>query len=128
MEFEPSLSPRFVAYVRDYLMDRQVDPETVFSECGIKSSEDGDLDRPIPVPQVASLFELAAKTTGNPCMGLSMARQYHYESSSLLILAMLASPSVEEGIRCLNRFDKYVDSGIETSFDLISRWPNSAPA
>ena len=117
MDYEPTLSPRFVAYVRDYLMDHGVEPDPVFEDSGIRSTKDGDYDAPIPVQQVATLFELAAQCTDNPCMGMNMGQQYHYESSSLLILAMLAAPSVEEGIRCLNRYDKYVDTGIETSFE-----------
>ncbi len=31
MDFEPTLSPRFVACVRDYLMDRGVEPDPVFA-------------------------------------------------------------------------------------------------
>ena len=117
MDFEPTLSSRFVAYVRDYLMDHGVEPDMVFAEAGISSTKDEDYDAPLPVPQVATLFELAALHTDNPAMGMKMGQQYHYESSSLLILAMLAAPSVEEGIRCINSYDKYVDTGIETSFD-----------
>jgi AraC-like DNA-binding protein len=117
MDFEPTLSPRFVAYVRDYLMDRGVNPDPVFAECGIHSRKDEDFDTPVPVQQVVNLFELAARYTANPCMGLTMGQEFHYEAGSLLILAMLAAPSVEGGMRCLNRFDKYVDTGIETMFD-----------
>jgi len=117
IDFEPTLSPRFVAYVRDYLMDHGVEPDSVFAEAGIPSTKDEDYDAPIPVQQVAALFETAARRTDNPRMGMNMGQQYHYESSSLLILAMLSAPSVGEGIKCLNRYDKYVDTGIETSFD-----------
>ncbi len=120
MEFEPTLSPRFVAYVRDYLMDREIEPEPIFAECGIPASRDEEYDTPLAVAQVAALFELAAKHSNNPCMGMNMGRDYHYEASSLLILAMLSAPSVEEGLKCLNRYDKYVDTGIETSFDFSS--------
>ncbi len=117
MDFEPSLSPRFVAYVSDYLLDRGVDPETVFPDCDIELKRDEEFDTPVPVWRVARLFECAAERTGNPCMGLNMGQEFHYENSGLLVLAMLAAPSVESGMRCLNRYDKYVDTGIETSFD-----------
>lgn len=117
MDFEPSLSPRFVAYVRDYLMDRGVDPGPVFADCSIAFQHDEEFDTPVPVTQVVELFERAASGTGNPCMGLNMGQEFHYENGSLLILAMLAAPSVDGGIRCLNRYDKYVDTGIETTFD-----------
>ena len=117
MEFEPTLSPSFVAYVRDYMLDRGVDPEPIFNECGIQSVKSEEFDSPLPVRQVALLFELAARSTDNPCMGMNMGQQYHYEGSSLLILAMLAAPSVEEGLKCLSRYDSYVDTAIETCFD-----------
>tara|TARA_R110001592_G_scaffold363372_1_gene685960 strand:- start:66779 stop:67801 length:1023 start_codon:yes stop_codon:yes gene_type:complete len=117
MEFEPSLSARFVAYVRDYLLDREIDPTPIFRECGIEAAKDEEFDCPLPVQKVAALFELAAQHSQNPCMGMSMGQDYHYESSSLLILAMLAAPSVEDGLRCLNRYDQFVDSGIETEYN-----------
>jgi AraC-like DNA-binding protein len=117
MEYEPTLSPRFVAYVRDYLMDRSVDPEPVFQELGIPIRQTDEFDAPLPVPKVAALLQRAAVVSDNPCMGLHMAQNYHYEGSSLLILAMLAAPSVEEGIRCLCRYDRFIDTGIEARFD-----------
>jgi AraC-like DNA-binding protein len=116
-EFEPTLSPRFVAYVRDYLLDRGLDPDPIFAECGIESRKSEEYDCPLPVEQVANLFELAARYTDNPRIGINMGQRYHYEGSSLLILAMLAAPSVEEGIKCLSRYDQYVDTGIETFFE-----------
>ena len=116
-ELEPSLSPRFVAYVRDYLMDQGINPEPVFLQCGIVSSRCEELDAAVPAQQIANLLELASQYSNNPCMGLNMAQRYHYESASLLILAMLAAPSVGDGIRCLSRYDVYVDTAIAIDFD-----------
>lgn len=117
MDFEPTLSPRFVAYVRDYLLDRQVDPEPVFRACDVPSKKNEESDTPLPVPQVAMLIEKAARVTDNPRMGMNMGEHYHYEASSMLILALLASPSVEAALKCLHRYDKYIDTGIETRLD-----------
>lgn len=116
-DLEPSLSPRFVAYVRDYLFDRGIDPAPLFSQCGIESSRCEELDAAVPARQIASLLELGAQYSDNPCMGLHMAQRYHYESASLLILAMLAAPSVGDGIRCLCHYDRYVDTAIAINFD-----------
>lgn len=116
MNFEPTLSSRFAAYVRDYLLDRDIDPGPIFDACGIACKGE-DCDTPIPVPKVAALLDLAAQASGNPCMGMDMGQRYHYESASILIMAMLAAPRVDVGIKCLNRYDKHVDSGIETTFD-----------
>tara|TARA_R110002110_G_C13470525_1_gene721027 strand:+ start:145116 stop:146141 length:1026 start_codon:yes stop_codon:yes gene_type:complete len=117
MNFEPTLSPRFVAYVRDYLMDRGVDPDPVFEQCGIALMQSQEFDTPVPVRQVAALIEIAGAVTDNPCIGMNMAQSYHYEASSILIVGMMAAPTVEEGLKCLNRFDKYVDTAIETTFN-----------
>jgi AraC-like DNA-binding protein len=116
-DFEPTLSSRFVVYIRDYLLDRGVDADPVFLACSIPTDSEEEYVYPIPVPRVAALFEAAVEKTGDTCVGLHMAQNYHYESSSLIILAMLASPSVEEGIRCLCRYDQYIDTGIETEFN-----------
>lgn len=120
MDFEPTLSPRFVAYVRDYLLDRQVDPDAVFSKCGIPSKDSEDYDVPIPVHQIALLLDLAGEATDNPRMGMSMGQKYHYEAGSLLIMAVLAAPNVAAGLKCLNQYDKYVDTGITTTFNFDS--------
>lgn len=116
-EFAPTLSPRFAAYVRDYLFDQEVDPEPVFQQCGIESRRCDELDMPLPAQAVANLLELAASYSGDSCMGLRMAQCYHYESASLVILAMLSAPSVGDGIRCLSHYDRYVDTAIEINFD-----------
>ena len=113
--YTPSLSPRFAAYVRDYLMDRGVDPEPVFRASGLDYQHHEEYDAPLPVERVGELFERAAAVTDNRFMGLSMGRNFHYESSSLLIVAMLAAPSVARGLAFLNQYDRYIDSGITTS-------------
>ena len=115
--YTPSLSPRFAAYLRDYLLDRAVDPASVFAASGLSYDVHEEYDAPLPVERVAALFEKAAQMTDNPTMGLTMGRDFHYESSSLLIVAMLAAPSVAGGLTFLNQYDRYIDSGITTGFN-----------
>lgn len=116
MDFEPTLSARFVAYVRYYLHDRGIDPDAICEACGIHHWG-GDADTPLPVSQASAMLEMAAEVSDNSCMGIHMARDYHYESAGLLIAATLTAATVEEGLRCLNRYDRYFDTAIETSFD-----------
>ena len=116
MILEPTLSPRFIVYIRNYLLDSGVDPQPVLDECGINFQEGEENTPPLPLRQIADLFEAAAVATDNSCVGLHTAQNYHYESAPILILAMLASPSVERGIRCLLRSDKYAETAIETRF------------
>lgn len=123
MELEPTLSPRFIVYIRNYLLDQGVDPAPVLDECGIPSDSGEEYIYPVPLARVAALCEAAARHTNNSCVGLNMAQQYHYETAPVIILAMLAAPSVEEGLTCLCRYDQYIDTGIETRFR-----PNQDPA
>ena len=116
MELEPTLSPRFIVYIRNYLLDQGVDPAPVLDECGIPSDSGEEYIYPVPLARVAALCEAAARHTENSCVGLNMAQQYHYETAPVIILAMLAAPSVEEGLNCLCRYDQYIDTGIETRF------------
>ena len=116
MILEPTLSPRFIVYIRNYLLDNGVDPQPVLDKCGINFQEGEENTPPLPLRQIADLFEAAAVATDNSCVGLHTAQNYHYESAPILILAMLAAPSVEEGIRCLLRYDKYAETAIETWF------------
>ena len=102
-------------------MDRGVDPAPVFG-ASLDYTNNEEYDTPLPVEQVGILFERAAAVTDNKAMGLSMGRDFHYESSSLLIVAMLAAPSVAGGLTFLNQYDRYIDSGITTSFQ-----PNADP-
>ncbi len=122
VELEPSLSPRFIVYLRDYLLDRGVAPEPVFRACEISYEHIEEDSLPVPMHKVAAACEAAAVATGDSCVGLHMAQNYHYESASVLILAMLAASSVEEGLHCLCKYDQYIDSAIETRFN-----PNQSP-
>lgn len=116
MDLEPTLSPRFIVYIRNYLMDRGIDPEPIFNQCEIPSDTHEEYVYPIPLRKVADLFEAAVVSSNNSCVGLNMAQQYHYESAPVIILAMLAAPSVEEGLKCLCRYDQFIDTGIEARF------------
>jgi AraC-like DNA-binding protein len=116
IDFQPTLSGRFVVYVRDYLLDRQITPGPIFEACGV-NWESNARDVPLPVHKIAYLLELAAQASNNSAMGIHMAQNYHYEAGSILITAMLSAPTVEQGLRCLQRYDRYVDTGISISLD-----------
>lgn len=116
IDFQPTLSGRFVVYVRDYLLDRQITPDPIFEACGV-GWENNTRDVPVPVHKIAHLLELAAQATNNSAMGINMAQNYHYEAGSILIMTMMAAPTVEQGLRCLHRYDRYVDTGIAISID-----------
>ena len=92
--FAPSLSPRFVAYVRDYLLDQGVEPQTVFDATALSAGDDSELGAPVPLDQICELFTTTSKLLDKPYYGLDLAANYHFESSSLLIVAFMAAPDV----------------------------------
>ena len=116
-QFQPTLSPRFVAYVSQYLMDRQIDPDPLLAASGLTAEAASDNDTPIPVERICELFCNVAEYTQNPYLGLQLSAGYHYESSSMLILAFMAAPTVRDALETLWHYDKYVDSAIEIRLD-----------
>ena len=124
-DFEPSLSPRFTAYVRDYLMDRNIMPDPLFAKCGLSPDADGELAEPIPAERICRLFATVSGTLDAPYFGIELSQGYHFESSSMLIVAFMAAPTVRQAFDTLLRYDKYVDSAIEprlTRFDGSCCW------
>lgn len=117
IDLTPKLSPRFAIYLRDYLLDRKLDADRMFAECGFEHVVESESALPISVTTVLTLFDRSAELSGDHLLGFNLARQYHYESSALIILAMLAAPSVADSIETLCFFDKYVDSAIKASYD-----------
>jgi len=41
-DFAPTLSPRFAAYIRDFLMDRGVNPVAIFEQCAVPADANED--------------------------------------------------------------------------------------
>lgn len=121
VDFSPKLSPWFIVYLRDYLLDRDVDPNAIFSASGVDSVTESESALPIPTRTVIELCNQASERCSDPLLGFNMARHYHYECSALLIIGMLAAPNVHDALTTLSFFDKYVDTGITTSYEFTQR-------
>ncbi len=117
VDLTPKLSPRFIVYVRNYLLDNQIDPTSVFQECGINDVIDSEHAIPLPTAKLIQLIDCASRVSEDSLLGFNMATHFHYESSALIVLAMLAAPNVELALKTLSHFDRYVDTGITTAYD-----------
>ena len=113
-DFEPTLSPGFIVYVRDYLLDRDLDPAPLLDRCALSASATDQLAPPVPAGQICQLFATVAEELDKPYFGIELSCGYHFESASLLILAFMAAPTVRSAFGTLLKYDKYVDSAIET--------------
>ncbi|MCP3674118.1 MAG: AraC family transcriptional regulator, partial [Gammaproteobacteria bacterium] len=118
MDTEPRISHRFAIYIHNYLLDIGVDPEPLFKSCDINFPITDIQDTSLPLYAISSLMEKSAQHCNDPYIGLHIAQRLHYESSGIMILTMLAAPNVEEGIKSLCNYDKYVDNGIETNLKI----------
>lgn len=117
MDFEPTLSPRFVVYVRLYLLDRNVDPLALFDQLGLSAEQQED-DPPLPLSLASEMIEGAGKLVNDPFIGLNLARNYRYEAAGLIIMAVMASSNVEQGLRALSHYDRALDLAIETRMEV----------
>jgi len=120
MDFEPTLSPAFISYIRSYLADYKVDFAPILANNGIEADDNNEFEIPIPLSKITALIESARKITKNDYVGVQMGRQFHYENSGLIILITLAASSVEHGLKTLCQYDKYVDTAIESEFEVGS--------
>ena len=103
LEFEPTLSPLFAMYVRNYLLDSGVEPRQYrFEECGLELGFGWRFGQPTAGGHsVIGLLSAAGQHTNNEFVGMRMGQQYHYETPGILISTILSAPSVEEAIRTL---------------------------
>ncbi len=116
IDFSPKLSPRWLVYLRNYLLDKGIDPAPVFARCNINEVTESEYAPPLATTKLITLLDEVADTANDSLLGFHMATQFHYESSALVVLAMLAAPDVTMALTTLSHFDKYVDTGIQTSY------------
>ncbi len=115
MEFLPTLSPRHVVYVKDYILRCDADPNSIFAEADWELSSDAEQHQPIPVANLSRIFEHAAEKLNDPDFGIHTAENFPYESSGLMTLAFLSAADLDQALKMLVRYDKYIDSGFEVT-------------
>ena len=120
LDLTPKMSPRFLVYVRNYLLDNNIDPTPVFEHCGVNEVTETEHAVPLPSSKLIELMDYAADACEDSLLGFNMATHFHYESSALVVLAMLAAPTVEAALKTLSHFDRYVDTGVTTSYEFGS--------
>jgi AraC-like DNA-binding protein len=115
---DPYLSPRFVSYIRDFLLDQKLDPVDFLNSSEISLKNIEELSPVVNVSDIAELFEYVSHRLNKPLFGIELAVGFHYESSSMIVLAMLSSKDVNGLIQTLLKYDKYVDSAISLDFSI----------
>jgi len=88
----------------DALQTYQIDGDDVFREAGLDPAALEDPNGRYPVTRMVRLWELAAERSGDPCFGLTAATQWCPTTWHGLGFAWLASGTLEEAYRRLERY------------------------
>jgi hypothetical protein len=116
----PYLSPKFATYVQDFLLDRGIEPNEFFDIEEFPHKNVQELSPAINIDYVAEMFEIVSKKLDKPLFGLELAQGFHFDSSSMIILAMLSAKNATGLLETLLKYDKYVDTAISLEFTIIN--------
>lgn len=116
----PYLSPKFATYVQDFLLDRGIEPSEFFDIEEFPHKNVQELSPAINIDYVADMFEIVSKKLDKPLFGLELAQGFHFDSSSMIILAMLSAKNASGLLETLLKYDKYVDTAISLEFTIIN--------
>ena len=79
-------------------------PARVLASAGVSSDDLADPDRMIETRAIALLFDAAARETGDDAFGLHLGERYPFAGLGTISYAVLNAPSVETGLRNLDRY------------------------
>jgi AraC-like DNA-binding protein len=94
------------AGVLDAVAAQRGSPARVLAAVGLTAADLADLDRLLDVEQVMTLFDAAARETGDDCFGLHLGTTYDFASIGPLAYAVLNAPSVDVAIENLARYGR----------------------
>jgi AraC-like DNA-binding protein len=90
-------------------------PARVLAAADLTAADLADGDRLLDVEQVVTLFDAAARETGDDCFGLHLGTTYAFASVGPLAYAVLNAPTVEVALQNLARFGRtFIQGGAVT--------------
>jgi AraC-like DNA-binding protein len=85
------------------------DPAPLFAKAGIAQKDAGNPNIRIPSVRMQALWRLAVEATGDPALGLAVARQFQPAVLYGLGFACLASDTLHEVLRRLQRYSRILN-------------------
>jgi AraC-like DNA-binding protein len=116
MPSEPTVRARIIARFDIYLAARNVNARPLLAEVGLRSADLDNLDRLLPLNAVASLLDLAARETADPCLGLHFAEYLPGESAGFIGHLLMSAPTVRDALRGIERYIDLFLSPVTVSF------------
>lgn len=107
---ELSTITTWAAAIADALEARQIPAQPLFAQAGLDFSRLRDIDARYPVSGMTVLWRLAAQTSACPHFGLEVASQMQPGALHALGSALLASASLADSFRRLDRYSRLVSN------------------
>ena len=115
------------------------DPAPLFAEAGIDMHQISDPNVRFPTLRMQHLWRLAIEATGDPCFGLTAARQFQPVALQGLGFAWLASDTLRDALARLARYSRLINAvidirleDVDNRVELVVRgpdvWPDYVPA
>ena len=89
------------------------DPAPLFAEVGIDMHQISDPNARFPTLRMQNLWRLAIEATGDPCFGLTAARQFQPAALQGLGFAWLASDTLRDALARLARYSRLINAVID---------------
>lgn len=132
---EASTLSGVAALIERSLVLYDCDPGPLFDRAGIDPDTSGDPAARLPTSAMQRLWALSLEETGDPCFGLTVARQFQPAVLQGLGFAWLASDTLRDALGRLARFSRMINQVVNirvedtaTSTDLVmagpEKWPN----
>jgi AraC-like DNA-binding protein len=110
------------------------DPEPLFTKAGIDWDRITDPNARFPMQRMQKLWKLAVEATGDPCLGLTAARQFQPALLHGLGLAWLVSDTLLDAFGRLVRYARLINTALDfrveeqpDSIDLVTVLPEVLP-
>lgn len=103
------------------LRRRGVASQPLFEQAGMDHAALTDPNARYPLAQTTRLWGLAVQATGDPCLGLDVARHINQTTFHALGYALLASPTLQDCFERLTRYFRIVSDAAELEFSSVDQ-------
>ncbi|UUY06721.1 AraC family transcriptional regulator [Pseudomonas sp. J452] len=93
-----------------------VDCRSLFARLGLDYAALSDADARFPQDAMTRLWHLAVEASGNPAIGLNMAKTLRPSSFNVVGYAVMSSRNLQEGFARLVRYQRIIGEGADLSF------------
>ncbi|WXL27319.1 AraC family transcriptional regulator [Ectopseudomonas mendocina] len=93
-----------------------LDVRSLFAQLGLDYSALSNPDARFPQDAMTRLWQLAVEVSGNPAIGLNMAKVLRPSSFNVVGYALMSSRNLREGIIRLVRYQRIIAEGADISF------------